>query len=65
MQIVRFTRHWGPYNAGETAGFDVAEAGRLIEAGVAVAAGVEVPAATAQPVSDPVQPPRRGRPRKG
>mgnify|MGYP003583940177 FL=1 len=34
--IVTFTRHWGRYNAGDTAGFEAKRAAELVRSGVAV-----------------------------
>lgn len=34
--IVTFTRHWGRYNAGDTAGFEAKRAAELMRSGVAV-----------------------------
>lgn len=37
MPLVKFTTIYAPYNAGETAGFDLATANRLVAEGVAAA----------------------------
>lgn len=77
MIAVRFLMAWGPYNAGEIAGFEAPTVNRLKAAGVAVEAGgveeaappvsadadVDVAPIVASPVAEPAQ--RRGRPRKG
>jgi hypothetical protein len=55
MMIVRFRRRYGPYSAGERAGFDDQEARRLLADQIAESTSAEY---------SPAEPRRRGRPRK-